>query len=162
MNRGNPAEKNSQVMLRGVHLGHLCSICITPSSPSSLSASLLPPRFPRTAAAPPPTVLCHRVFQETCNQEMPSAAYFDDTHLCLLVWRGGDNSNFFHTGRAWNLKKVGNIFLVNKCPLVFLSHSLSLFFGGVGVIAEVCNKRCLESEAEQMPPPPASLSQSQS
>ena len=109
MNRGNPAEKNSQVMLRGVHLGHLCSICITPSSPSSLSASLLPPRFPRTAAAPPPTVLCHRVFQETCNQEMPSPAYFDDTHLCLLVWRGGDNSNFFHTGRAWNLKKVGNI-----------------------------------------------------
>ena len=109
MNRGNPAEKNSQVMLRGVHLDHLCSICITPSSPSSLSASLLPPRFPRTAAAPPPTVLCHRVFQETCNQEMPSAAYFDDTHLCLLVWRGGDNSNFFHTGRAWNLKKVGNI-----------------------------------------------------
>ena len=105
---------------------YLCSICITPSSPSSLSASLLPPRFPRTAAAPPPTVLCHRVFQETCNEEMQpgnaKCCLLWDTHLCLLVWRGGNNSNFFHTCRAWNLEKENTLKKIN-CTVTSSSRS---------------------------------------
>ena len=28
-------------------------------------------------------------------------------HLCLLVWRGSDDANFFQTGWAWNLRMKG-------------------------------------------------------
>ena len=36
---------------------------------------------------------------------MYSTDHFDNKHLCLLVWRGGNNSNLFHTSWAWNLEQ---------------------------------------------------------